>query len=420
MEAVTTGRRAPPGMAPGAAPWAVAVLAAVAACEAGADGGSGVTVRDSAGLRIVESPTPAWVEGEAWTVASRPLLEIGSAEGDPAHLFENVRGIARLSDGRLAVLEGGARELRLFDSNGGHLVSAGGPGEGPGEFRSTTGLWAVQGDTLAVWDASLRRLTFVAPDGSFGRFVTLEPLRETLRPDVHGFFADGSFLASSEASLDGGAAAREGLRRDSAVYLRLSTAGSVRDTLASLPGRQYQLRTTERAVMMVDLFFGRQTYAAARAGRLVAGDNDRLEVRLYTPDGALVGLARAAHEPEPVTEAHLLRAWEERLRDYPPGLRERVEEQLRTEGPSGPHAETLPAFTGLLLDPDGNVWLKRSALPEPGGERWSVLDPEGRWLGDVRMPAGLGVLGVGSSVVLGLRRDELGVERVAVHEILEP
>ena len=47
----------------------------------------------------------------------------------------------------------------------------------------------------------------------------------------------------------------------------------------------------------------------------------------------------------------------------------------------------------------------------------TVLGPEGRWLGPVRMPAGFTPLQVGVSWILGLQTDELGAERVVVRSL---
>jgi hypothetical protein len=41
-----------------------------------------------------------------------------------------------------------------------------------------------------------------------------------------------------------------------------------------------------------------------------------------------------------------------------------------------------------------------------------VFSPEGKWLSDIELPIALFVTEIGENFVLGIRRDELGVERV--------
>lgn len=59
---------------------------------------------------------------------------IGRLEGDPDYLFGRVVDSRFLADGSIAVLDQQAQFLRVYDSNGVHLYSVGGPGEGPGEL----------------------------------------------------------------------------------------------------------------------------------------------------------------------------------------------------------------------------------------------------------------------------------------------
>ena len=46
---------------------------------------------------------------------------------------------------------------------------------------------------------------------------------------------------------------------------------------------------------------------------------------------------------------------------------------------------------------------------------WWVFEPDGRWLGTVRMPEGLDLSQVGEDFILGTHRDDLGVERVRLY-----
>src|ERR1044071_7890671 len=59
--------------------------------------------RDSAAVRIVMNDKPAWGRGKEWKVSDQPILQIGTASGDPDYELSRVKGIVRMSDGRYAI-----------------------------------------------------------------------------------------------------------------------------------------------------------------------------------------------------------------------------------------------------------------------------------------------------------------------------
>ena len=148
-----------------------ASLLAALACADGSDVSAvtaGVSERDSAGVTIVEN-TAFEVPAElAWRVSEEPILTIGAVSGAPEQQFAQIQGVARLSDGRIAVLEGQVSELRYFSASGRHLLTVGGTGPGPGEIGSAWALTRLPGDSLLVEDLYTAYVIF-RPDGSFDR-----------------------------------------------------------------------------------------------------------------------------------------------------------------------------------------------------------------------------------------------------------
>lgn len=88
------------------------------------------TVEDSAGIRIVT--TAVTPETPHWRVPSEPELQLGAVEGAPAHLFQRPEFAARLENGTVVVADFGSGQLRYFGTDGAHLTSVGGRGQGPG------------------------------------------------------------------------------------------------------------------------------------------------------------------------------------------------------------------------------------------------------------------------------------------------
>ena len=118
------------------------VLAAATLLHAGCispDNISLTIVRDSAGIVMAESPLEA--SGDEWRLQLPPVLLIGRSEGtgEGPDLFGRINQVIRLSSGDIAVAEGLAAEIRVFDDGGGHLRTFGRRGEGPGEFANLVG-----------------------------------------------------------------------------------------------------------------------------------------------------------------------------------------------------------------------------------------------------------------------------------------
>ena len=124
----------------------------LAACGGGSGGG--------------EDLVPVWELGE-------PVLQIGSVDAEGPTQFGQLSDARLLSGGRLAVLDGGARELRYFAPDGRHIVTAGRSGAGPGEFRWPTHVFALDADSVRVFDGAGNRFSIFDPSG---KFVRMQPL----------------------------------------------------------------------------------------------------------------------------------------------------------------------------------------------------------------------------------------------------
>lgn len=173
-------------------PAPVALLALVLLAAAGCSGGddessSWSTTRDTLEtgvVRVVNAP-PAAGPRPGYVIEEE--LRIGTIEGSGADQFGQVRGIAALADGRIAVLDAQAKEVRLFDPSGAHLASFARQGAGPGELEGPWGLIRDPGDRLWVPDHSNDRMTVFHPDSGYIRSYPMTVLR-------YGFIWAGAML----------------------------------------------------------------------------------------------------------------------------------------------------------------------------------------------------------------------------------
>jgi hypothetical protein len=397
-----------------------ALWMATAACG-GEAAGAGAMVRDSAGIRIVQNDAPAWKEGQGWTVSDTPAVDIGVAEGEAAYQFSRVAGAVRLSDGRIAVADGRAGELRYFSADGRHLRSAGRRGGGPGEFQEMHWLGVGAGDSVLVWDAEAARLSVFSPDGAFVRAWKPDGLRTF--PRVRAMVGGRALLM--EPGMDPSRMSqRQGEFRDTATWLHVPLAGGAPRQLSRRPDAE-MFGSGGNDIFMTDhVVFGRSLQVAGAADGYYAGDTDAFQVGFHGPDGALLRLIRRPNEPRRVTDADLNAYFAQDARmdlsGMPPEMAARFREMQRTLRERVPHRRTLPAFSELLVDGTGNLWVRDPRPDADQPHRWSVFDGEGRWLGTVQTPADLRVRQIGADWVLGTALDELDVEHVRVHRIRKP
>lgn len=395
---------------------ALALLLLLAACGDTRGSAGAAEARDSAGVRVVTSEAPAWREGEGWRLSTEPVLRIGELEGAPEYQLELVIGAVRRSDGGIVVADAGLRALRFYDAAGRFLRSSGRQGGGPGEFEELASLRLLPGDSLLVFDWTLRRISVFAPEGAFARSVSLLDLPDAVfpPPQLLGRLANGSMLVAVGHSFGPGEIAG-GVRADSIDYLRYSAAGVLLDTVAVLPGGESFVMGGVGKVgfTTAPLLLGKNAVSGLAGGRLVVGSNRAYELGVYSLDGRLERRVRREMDPRPATAADYAAAVEASLEGMGREWRGRMEAVYTAM----PRPATLPFYSALVADRGGNLWVRDFAVPMEGSATWTVFDPGGRMLGGVAMPARFGPTDIGEDYVLGVAQDELGVEYVQVFRL---
>lgn len=395
-----------------------AALALLGAACGGDASAAGPAVRDSAGIRIVQTEQPTWRDGQGWRVAAEPLLDVGAAEGDANQQFARVADALRLSDGTLLVADGQVNELHAFDARGRYLRTLARAGGGPGEFAGLDKLYLLPGDTVAAFDYRGPRLSFFAPTGAVARSVNLGPVDGRLPPRPLGVFADGSLLVAPMYNPMFTNSPRPS--RDTVTLARYSAAGAQSASLGRVPGEEtVTLVSTagEGFGMRSRVPFGLATWFAVHGTRMLVADKARYELVERGPDGAVVRLVRRAGPREAVTQPDREGYLEERRAGI--SRTDRLYAAHERMLASLPFPERKGYFAGLRMDSGGNAWVERH--PAPGADTpWDVFDPEGRLLGTVTTPAGLRVTQIGADFVVGVWTDELDVPHVRVHRIEKP
>ena len=308
------------------------------ACDAGSPPGEDVSVRDSAGVRIVENRRPAWGTGEGWRLADSPSVVIGVTDRGEGPL--DPKSVFRTSDGEIVIADGGQfgdHRVLVYDQEGRLQRGMGRKGEGPCEFQQLWWAAPYRGDSIAAYDQARHAVTFFGPGGECGRTTGLPQgtsQRRMMMWGAVGPYPDGSILAHPVGYPN--IPSRPGPVWYLHSLLRAGDGG-VRDTLGHF--RAFQVYWTGEH--LDELAFARRAVATLDGFDLLYGDATDFEFRRIDTAGVLKRIVRRAFEPVPTTG--------DELADYP----------------FADYADTKPAYSGLLADASGHVWVQDFTLLGP-------------------------------------------------------
>jgi hypothetical protein len=193
--------------------------------------------------------------------------------------------------------------------------------------------------------------------------------------------------------------------------------GPEADTVVTVPGSESWVISSgsgeNRGITVWGVPLGPSSAYTAHDSLIYAGDNARYEVNAYRPDGTMVRSIRRAGEPPPVTDAILARAKVNFLDGVPP--KQLAEQQeLWDKFPKHDH---MPAYDDFAFDTEGNLWVIQSRVLRSDPATADVFDVTGRLLGTVNLPANFTPFEVGLDYVLGVWKDDVGLEHVRRYEI---
>lgn len=370
-------------------------------------GSEGFVLSDSAGVEIVDSRRAVWNGADAWRLSEDPVLTVGVDMGPEEYQFSDVSGILLFDDGSLVVADGGTREIRFFDSEGEFRNSTGGNGEGPGEFRSITGLGRFDGDSVWVYDFWLRRISIFDSEGQFGRTALLNA--EIPRLTSLGRVSNGDFIFVQTFSSAGVSAEnRLGLVRHPVAITAFNSMGEFKDTIGLYPGRELVLREEDGRIVMGMPPFGHNAVAAVGGLSVFVGDAEDYEVQVLGPTGDLQRILRRSGLELGISDADR-EAWIERLvSDVPSDVRPGLRAQLQDI----PAPATRPAYSRIMADQLGFLWVAEYVHVVDQPRVWDVFGLEGQWFGSVETPENFSPLEIFEDKMVGVHKDDFDVERI--------
>jgi hypothetical protein len=290
-----------------------------------------------------------------------------------------------------------------------------------------TSLDKVPGDSVMAYDPMNRRLALFDAAGGHVRDVTTSGPTAFVLFQIVGRLPDGTYLAFTPNTRIGPEMLSRppGPARDSLLVLRLDSAGTAVDTLGLFPAGQVVVRQVEMLgrsfPMPLPVPFSPNTVVATGLDAVYIGTTDTYEIRALSPTGELRRLIRRDARGRRVTRADQ-EDFQARLRDLPGGnaMMNPVMEQFRKAMSEAEYPETLPAYSNLVVDAEGNLWVADHPGAQTIPTRWAVFSPAGRLLGEVTTPEGLQVREIGSDYVLGQKADEAEIEHVVLYQLIKP
>jgi hypothetical protein len=347
-----------------------------------------------------------------WSLSPQPTVRIGS-EASAEYQFNNIVNVKRLSDGRILVTTG--PDIRFFDARGRFIAKAGGRGQGPGEFQYVSDLLVMPGDSLMAMN--VRRFVVLDPHGRFVRkldvdFKSLSTTEWVTSGEDAVLLPNGNLLAPQYPRQKG--PMKEGtllrpVTRYAVIDLRAATV-----TPLHTGGGLAQLMPAGQRTPVVEPFSPREQYAIG-GHRVYVGDNDSTVIHAFDLDGKPLGRFTIATDAIPVASRELewarQRSLEWATQMHLPAA---VFEQRWA---ATPKPARHPYWGTALVDKTGALWV--SAPPRTGETpvAWTTFDRDGKRLGAMTMPGGFTPKDIGADYVLGVQRDEDGVETVAMYSL---
>lgn len=381
---------------------------------------TGVVARDSVidfrgepvTVLVVDNPEHS---PSVWQLAAEPRIDV-NGEGSGSTPYFGIVRVARLSDDRILVADAGSMTLRILGPDGVEGASIGGPGEGPGEFRSFTHVGKLPGDTVVVADLVVARVSVFDAEGELVREVRWGNAANSPGSAIVGTFEGGTFLARGFTQL--GYPPPHGLRRHPVVFYHLDGVGILADTIGEFLGSETYYLPTERGFRANPGLFAQSLSFASAGQEFYVGTSDTYEIRVLASSGKPLRIVRRAVTPSGVSAEDVAAEKRSRLEGLAANdIRASLERMLAEM----PVPEQMPAFDRILVDEERNLWV-REYSPAWREERdlWTIFDPAGQIVGELAMPLGFEPHQIGADYVIGVSKDAFDVERVRLYDLLKP
>lgn len=340
-------------------------------------------------------------------------LAIGVLEGPPEYELGQVQVVAVDGAGGIYIHDSQVPALRYYDGNGQYVRTLGRKGAGPGEYQDAAlGVVIRRKDGRVVMrDPRNARLNIYEPDGS-----PLPPVLVT-----SGLFTQQATTIDTADHLYLRIMTGQPERNKPwpIALLHLDDEGRIVDTLVPPT-------VADEPVEAGGTSFSRaKHWSYSPFGGFVVALSDRYRVEHYRPDGRVLRIERdvtpVAMHPEEKAEHEAMNDWQYRMQG----------QFMTTDKATVP--DTKGVVRGIQVAEDGRIWVRRYVAAERGDtvrtvvsqgmeppppRVWrepnvhDVFEPDGTFLGSVRLPPRTGLSVMRGDLVWGTREGPDGEAQV--------
>jgi hypothetical protein len=349
-----------------------------------------------------------------WTIGSVPSLEIGDERSTHTQ-FDGVSGVLRMPGGEIVVANSRSQELRLFSASGKYLRTLSATGV-DGQQRDLGRIWR-SGDTIvAAEELPAESSVYLYRASGFldkrqvgsGNAGGIRPLDR---------FPDGRFVITAARRSGGAIRVVDNVFRDSMPLGVMSLADRANPRwIGTLVSDVYIYRGIGgrgRVVTPSPYPLGRSTKYAVSGDRLWVGDTETGAITQYDSQGHKVSEFVAPIARRPLDTALVLGLRSSLLSDAM-NWNDRARIDAAYSFPIPPFA---PRFSRLLPGPNGEMWIETFQENPAAQRRFVVLGRDGKAIGSAAMPPTIVPYEIGADYVLGVRKDEEGLEHIVQYDL---
>lgn len=338
-------------------------------------------------------------------------LDLERTHGSPPSLeLSRVESVAIDSRGRIFVVDGLQGGITVLSSALNPLQVVGRAGEGPGEFRQRQ-IQILDGDSLAVYDSDLGRVTVFDPD-SFTVVRTFRPLGfESRTPAKYWALGQNRSLSvARQAFYARGSADDDDHRHDVVMVSGLSVTEV--DTVLIMPSPEMLVVRAPGFVSVGNHPYGTQPLIQPLDSmRIVYAHTEEARVLILGVGGDTIGSGWHPTEPVDVSQRQL----QEEIAENWNGP---LADALRTGAPY--RWPVVVALVPVVGTEQAHVWMSVRGPADTSTWPLLVFDSSGRHTATSSLPAGMVLRAVRGDIALATSTDSVGVPWIHRYRVAAP
>jgi hypothetical protein len=365
-------------------------------------------VRVAAALALV-----AAIGGPVVGAQVRPARALAAPTAEFEEPLTGPLRMIELRDGRVLIHDGGETRLAIADFASGEFTDVAREGSGPAEFRSAMALLRAVGDSIWLYDLILSRVLVLGPDGKPVRTQLFanasDPMAMLSRPIVREHDAAGRTFGELRI-----VRFAEGRMSFSDSVLLVRATGGRTDTVAMMPNH-VRAPSFDGQVLRISApgFPSADAWGVFPDGRVMVVRGVNYVPEIFLPNGTRRTAAALPFPRVPVTAADRTKMMDDTRKAMEEGMnlgramagnQPMPRFEVIEPDPWQSHKPPL-AGTVVLVDPRDRAWVPVLRREVGLGERFDLLDADGKWLDAVTLPKDVTLIGFGRNVVYSTRKD---------------